>query len=371
MNFRTLNIIFLILSFNLSFGQTNLINPHKGIDGVPVLVDSSNISEVIKIYSNDFQKTVLRSFIYYRYENIGLTFEIDAYDKNEIVRSIYIESPFKAKTKNGITLNESTMDDVLKLYNETGCFVLKDCVMRPQKGISYYIRKEPNTKGYDLNEKIFKIEVHNNNENGIASDVNFIFNSFPVEQKIEKLISILNSENLDFNQLNTFWEEESKTEGEPYGLRQLVNFKRIIENNLIQESYEFIIVYKAFELNIIKSNDSLVYLKLTDVSDKKTLFERLEKKEFDNTDFNVYTFGTACGIGGIPPDKCIEMLILIKEKNYNELASWLQSKNPEISTYGYIGIDILNRGGFKILPKESVRMNELRKSNIQLNTCQG
>lgn len=361
---------FLITS-SITFGQTNLILPNKGIDGIPVVLDSTNISEVIEFYGTDYSKSEKALITKYQYEKIGLTFQIDPYDKNQIVRSIYIESPFKAKTENGIVLNESTMDDVLELYNEKGCFASKSYVWRPQNGITFYIRKDPNKKGYDTKEKIYKIEIHNDGEFGTSSRVNFEFNREPIKQKLKELVSILNSENINFKKLNTFWESQKKSKKESYGLEKRTNFERKINKNFTQESIEIRIVGSSYNLNIIKSNDSLVYLKLTDSKEQKVILERTEKPEFGKNNYDIFTYGTFCGIGGTPPDKCQEMLGLVRESNYKELSNWLQSINPEIATYGYIGIDFLNRKGIEILPTEFGKMEQLRISEIQLNTCQG
>ena len=362
--------LFLLIS-SFAFGQTNLILPNKGIDGIPVVLDSTNISEVIELYGTDYSKSEKTLITKYRYEKIGLTFQIDPYDKNQIIRSIYIESPFKAKTENGIVLSVSKMDDVLELYNEKGCFASKSYVWRPQNGITFYIKKDPKKKGYNTKEKIYKIEVHNDGEFGISSRVNFEFNREPIKQKLKELVSILDSENVDFKNLKTFWESQKKSEKEPYGLEKRTNFERKINNNLTQESLEIRMVGSFYSLNIIKSNDSLVYLKLTDSKEQKVIIERIEKPKLGKNDYDIFTYGTFCGFGGTPPDKCQEMLGLVRENNYKELSNWLQSINPEIATYGYIGIDFLNRKGIEILQTELGKMEQLRKSEIQLNTCQG
>lgn len=362
--------LFLITS-SFVFGQTNLILPNKGINGIPVVLDSTNISEVIKIYGTNYSKSEKTLITKYRYEKIGLTFQIDPYDKNQIIRSIYIESPFKAKTENGIVLNETTMNEVFELYNEKGCFASKSYAWRPQNGITFYIKKDPKKKGYDTKEKIYKIEVHNEEEFGTSSRVNFEFNREPIKQKLKELISILDSDNVDFKKLNTFWESQKKSEKESYRLEKRTNFERKIDNNLTQESIGIRIVGSFYNLNIIKLNHNLVYLKLTDSKEQKVILEKTEKPEFKKNNYDIFTYGTFCGIEGTPPDKCKEMLGLVRENNYRELSNWLQSINPEIATYGYIGIDFLNRKGVGILPTEFRKMKQLCKSEIQLTTCKG
>ena len=371
MTFRTINIILFILCFNPIFGQTDVLIPNKGIEGISIVIDSSTISDVIEIYGTDYtlsEKTLITN---YRFDKIGLTFQIDPYDKNKIVRSISVQSPFKAKTENGIVLNESTMKDVWNIYNDKGCLTSKTYAWNTQNGISYYIKKDPNEKGYDTDEKIFKIEINNDGDFGISSRTNFEFNDEPVKEKLNNLIAILKADNFKFEELDSFWSKEKVSEKEPYGLEKRTSFNRNIENNLIQESSELWLVGSSYNLNIIKSDNELVYLKLTDNNEQKTLIERAENSELENTNFDVYTYGTFCGIAGTPPDKCQSMLDLVNANNYDQLASWLKSINPEIATYGYIGLEFLKKKGIKVENKEFQRMTKLSESEIQLNTCQG
>jgi hypothetical protein len=386
MKFPLLNLILLLL-INYTFGQVTVIVPTKGIEGSGVVLDSTNISDVIKIYGNNYLKSELSLVTYYRYGKLGLTFQIDPYDKNQIIRSIFIEIPFQAKTTNGIVLNESTMNDVYKLYNEKGCFTSGDYAWRPQKGISFYIKRDPNKKGFNPKERIYKIEVHNRDEFGSSSRVNFEFNNEPVEKKLQELISILKADNIDFKQLDRFWEAEQKKEKEPYGLQKRLNFERMIEFVLSQEFIEIRMIRSNYNLNIIKSDGKLVYLKLSNQEGNYIVLERKEMDKINNIlkqtekaidtsiainlPLDIYTYGTFCGLHGTPPEKCQVMLGFVKENKYYELANWLYSLNPEIATYGYIGLDFLKRQGKDILQQELRRMAQLSKSNIKLNTCRG
>ncbi|WP_147298988.1 hypothetical protein [Winogradskyella sediminis] len=372
MTFRTIEIILFILCFSPVFGQTNVLIPNKGIEGISIVIDSSTISDVIEIYGTDYNLSEKTLITNYRFDKIGLTFQIDPYDKNKIVRSISVQSPFKAKTENGIVLNESTMKDVWNIYNDKGCFTSKTYAWNTQNGISYYIKKDPNEKGYDTEEKIFKIEINNDGDFGISSRTNFEFNEEPVKEKLNSLIAILKLDNFNFQKLDSFWSQEKITEKEPYGLEKRTSLNRKIENNLTQESSELWLLGSSYNLNIIKlSNNQLVYLKLTDNNKQKTLFERIENSNFGRTDFDVYTYGTFCGIAGTPPDKCQEMLNLVNKKDFNELAKWMQSLNPEIATYGYIGLQYLVQNEIDIPESWFTGMRKLNKSEVQLNTCEG
>lgn len=370
-----------------SVGQVNLLLPGKGIEGISIVLDSSNISDVIKQFGDDYLISTTTLVTYYQYNKKWLTFQIDPYDKNQIVRSISVEFPFQAKTNNGIVLNESTMNDVWKLYNENGCFTSGNYAWRPQKGVSFYIKRDPSKKGFNPKEKIYKIEIHNDSEFGTSSRVNFEFNNEPVERKLQELVSILKTEIIDFKKLDTFWQTQQQTEKEPYGLQKKTNFERKIEYDLSQEYIEIRMVGSKYNLNIIKSHDDLIYLRLSNQVGNQIILERNEiakignlltrsERKLDtsivlNYPFIVYTYGTFCGIGGTPPDKCQMMLTLVRESKYDELAKWLYSINPEIATYGYIGLAFLKRNGKDISLPELKRMSELSTSQIQLNTCQG
>lgn len=371
MTFKIINIILFIFCFKPLFGQTNVLIPNKGIKGISIMIDSSKISDVIGKYGTEYTLSEKTLVTKYRYAKLGLTFQIDPYDKNQIIRSISVESPFKARTKNGIVLNESTMKDVWNAYNNKGCFTSKTYAYNTQNGISFYIKKNSKKKGYNTKEKIYKIEINKNDDFGIPSRVNFEFNDKPVREKLKKLITILQSDSFDFQNLNSFWSKEKITKNEPYGLERRISFNRKIENNLIQENSELWLVGNSYNLNIIKSKNKLVYLKLTDKNEQKTLIERIENPQLKQIDFDIYTYGTFCGTIGTPPDKCQVMLELVNEKNYSQLSSWLNSINPEIATYGYIGVEFLRKKGYGIKNSEIKRMTELSESNIQLNTCQG
>ena len=384
---RILKTIFLLICVVPSFGQVNLLLPGKGIEGISVVLDSSNISDVIKQFGDDYLMSTTTSVTFYQYNKKGLTFQIDPYDKNQIIRSISVEFPFQAKMNNGIVLNESTMNDVWKLYKENGCFTSGDYAWRPQKGISFYIKRDPKKKGFNPKEKIYKIKIHNDGSLGTSSRVNFEFNNEPVERKLQELISILKADIIDFKRLDSFLQNQKQTENEPYGLEKKTNFERKIEYDLSQEYVEIRMIRSTYYLNVIKLHNDLIYLRFSTQGGNKTILERNEiakistllaqsERKLDtssvlNYPFIVYTYGTFCGIGGTPPDRCQMMLKLVRENKYDELALWLYSINPEIATYGYIGLDFLKRNGKDILLPELKRMNELSKSQIQLNTCQG
>ncbi|NMM47643.1 hypothetical protein [Marinigracilibium pacificum] len=371
-----------------SFGQVNTITPRVGIEGIPITIDESRIDDVTSEYGSNYRLVEHKLLTEFKYDSLGLTFGIDPMDANKIVRKISVQSPFKAQTKNGIILNQSTMKDVQNLYNETGCFTNYSTAYCPQDGITFYIKRDPSKKGFDTNEVIFKIEINNNNEFGIPSRVNFKYDDQPTAKKLEKLQSILNSKNFDLKEIEQYFEKEQNNKG-PFAISSFMGFSRNLEFDIFQSYRDFQLGRDHYELIILTSNDSLVYCKLTtkdnliiERKEFKIISYNLNKRKAKYTNeidlnnslsspINIYTFGTFCGFVGTPPDKCGEMLRLVNDNNYSELSGWLKSLNPEISAYGYVGLSFLELNGKKIKQEEKALMNHISLLDIQLNTCNG
>ncbi len=166
---RYINILLFLFSFSCSFGQTPLIIPQKGIEGIPVIIDSSNISDVFKTFGKEYQVIQNRLTTVFSYSSIGLSFKIDPYDKNEIVRSIIVESPFRAKTKEGIVLNESMMNDVWNIYGDRTYSGSGNYICNRQNGIYFYANAGFKRKKYDPHQLVNKIEVNKENSIGFPS----------------------------------------------------------------------------------------------------------------------------------------------------------------------------------------------------------
>lgn len=388
-NIRNLNIILFILSFATGFCQSNIIIPQNGIEGIPIRIDTTGISAVEKLYGNEFELNANQSYTRYTYPKFGLAFQYDTADKNKIIRSIFLESPFQAKLRNGIELNKSSMKEVFEKYSDKGCFTSKTYAWHSQKGISFFIRKDSTTKGYNTDNKVYKIEIHNKNKFGMTSRVNFEFDKERKEKRIQEMVKVLKDDDFTFEKFDDFWEIQKKNDTKPFPLKKQDNFKRELEFDLTQHNSEIRIYGSVFELNILKCNNDLVYLKLT--SENEILVERYSDKQIElllnkhqnktnipidtksAIDFptDTYVYGTFCGLVGTPPSESQTMIDLVNEREYYKLARRLNSMNPEIATYGYIGLDFLRKKGMEIKPPELSKMKELSQSNIQLNTCQG
>ncbi len=388
-NIRNLNIILFFLSFAAGFSQSNLIIPQNGIEGVSIRIDTTNISVVEKLYGNEFELNANQSYTRYTYPKIGLAFQYETDDKNKIIRSIFLESPFQAKLNNGIELNKTSMKEIWETYSDKGCFTSKTYAWHSQKGISFFIKKDSTKKGYDSNKKIYKIEIHNKNDFGIPSRVNFEFDKERKEERIQEMVNVLKDDDFIFEKFDNFWRIQKKNDTKPFPLKKQENFKRELEFDLTQLNSEIRIYGSVFELNILKCNNDLVYLKLT--SENEILVERYSDKQIQillnkhqnktnipidtksAIDFptDTYVYGTFCGFVGTPPTESQTMIDLVNQRKYYRLARRLNSMNPEIATYGYIGLDFLRKKGMEIKPPELSKMEEFSKSSIQLNTCQG
>ena len=279
------------------------------------------------------------------------------------------------------------MEDVHDIYQQTGCFTSKHYAYFMQEGISFYIRKKANKRRYNTKEKIYKIEIHNRNKNGNRSRVNFEFNSEPYEQKIQLLFSILQSEDFKLDYLNDFKKNEDQNKIKPYYFEVNNKFNRVLENGFTQNCLEIRTIKGHFDINIIFNHEKLAYLKFSTAYDN-ILIERKMKEELDKLynvskidssilsisdflPFNNYVFGSFCGAGGSPPMLCNQMLEMVREGNYHQLAYWLKSKNPEISAYGYFGLAFLKLKGQPIQEAEKTRMQYLKQLDIELNICEG
>ncbi|GAB5399409.1 MAG: hypothetical protein Aureis2KO_09940 [Aureisphaera sp.] len=371
--------ILLACCFNSVYGQFLKVYPGIGIESVPVKIDSTTIAEVIDLYGPDFRLDENPLVSQYIYKDLGLGFEIITDDKNKIVRTITVKSPIDATLANGIRLNRSTMQDVWDVYNGNGCFTNSTEAWHSQEGVTFYIRKERKKRGFNLEEKIYKIEVHNKDDLGLYSRAKFEFDDDPYDRKLDVLFSFLEEEEIDLKALQAFLDEEHKQYAarKPHALDIRTVVKRDLELGLNQQNLLIGAAGRNFELNLIKRNDSLIYLKLEQTRrEYQLIIERDELNRFKDLkslspDFDVFVFGTSCGFAGMPPSGYSKMNKLAANNDYQELSRWLHSINPERAVYGYIGLYFLKRSGVVIRPSEVARMEQFKDSDISLYYCQG
>src|SRR5690606_2354457 len=379
--------VLLLTSLVSSYGQENLIIPRRGISTIPIVIDTSSATDLTGYLGGNFRVTRTKHNTRYHYDSLGLSFDINPYDKNQIVRRIYIEPPFKGRTTSGIVLNVSTLNDLSDIYGGLTYIPEGDYARIDYGGISYYAKLDPKKKKkrIKLDEKISRIRIDNDGKFGSSSTINFEFNNEPVEKKLNELLAILREEPMSLQKLEAFWSAEAKTESDPYGIRKQTQLNRKIELGMTQEFMRIEMARKTVYLNMVKYGDRSIYARLSD--HEKEIYEKantalldsilrsydspLDKSSILTFSSNWIYFGVRCGIGGSPPAECKSLLKLISDNNYGQIATWLYSLNPEIAAYGYMGLDFLRRKGIEIKPAETVRMIELFESNIELKTCKG
>ena len=164
---------------------------------------------------------------------------------------------------------------------------------------------------------------------------------------------------------------------------------RELEFEITQNYRELQVGGEHYKLVILEKNDRLIYARLS--SQDTVLAERKEYQNLsaqlkqraeiyqneldleDSYDFpnDVFIYGSFCGISGSPPQQCKKMLDLVNQDNYSQLADWLRSMNPEISAYGYTGLQFLELKGGTIQEPEKLIMQHVAVLDLKLNTCAG
>ena len=186
-----------------------------------------------------------------------------------------------------------------------------------------------------------------------------------MEETFQELYSIIGAESFSIDTLNIFCTFQSQRKD--YSFDKKVVFERLLENGQSQKYIEIRNVIDFYYLNVILSNGEVNNLKFYS---EDSIFVEKKNNEVE-LPLTVYEYGDFCGIGGVPPEKCKEMLSLVSERNYKILSKWLNSLNPEISVYGYFGLWILKMRGVEIGEFELNRMEILRNSDIKIYTCEG
>jgi len=108
---------------------------------------------VVENYSND---NTLFS-IEYRYSTLGYSFLIQAKDLNKKIWRIKGFPPLQAQTKYGITLLESTIEDVIKIHGTPQVGLTKDdnVYLARYNGIEFLFNKNHESEG-----EVFSLVTH-------------------------------------------------------------------------------------------------------------------------------------------------------------------------------------------------------------------
>jgi len=95
----------------------NIVREGKGIEGIVVGV--SSMDDVEKKFGKSYKLTAHKKYSYQMYYGaLGLSFYSCQSDKKKQIFVIEIKSPYKAKTSRGITLGESTVEDIQRIYGK-------------------------------------------------------------------------------------------------------------------------------------------------------------------------------------------------------------------------------------------------------------
>ena len=392
-NYRFITLtILLFFSAAFSYCQPKMVYPGRGIEGVPIIIDSSTIRDVFRVYGEDYIKKEKYSRTLYFYDKFGLTFEINSYNKNQVICGIFAEYPFEAQSEGGIILNKSTFREA-RIYsnnnisNTDGGFTYFD-----SKNIYYYVKRDTCLKcEFDPNSIICKIGTISKNHQSFDSGTKFLFNEEPYKKKLSELISILQSPVCDTNKINEYIKKEKSGEDKPYSIRFYFETKRALERGLVQQSMELWFLNEAYKLNLVSIDNKVAFAKLNRISNKDSvLYERADVNKFqsllkypgNNTtesksispiDFPIesYIYGDFCGIAGMPQKECVYLLKLVTRNNYGEISRWLHSLNPEIAAYGYVGMEFMRKRGFPVKSSDKSRMTDVIRSDVLLNICEG
>lgn len=190
---------------------------------------------------------------------------------------------------------------------------------------------------------------------------------------LTELILVLEKDNFKIKDLEDFCLSKKNKDDNYFDQREL--FIRKLEDGLLQYYFEINNLFTAFySLVILEIENEIIYLRL--YTEKEVLFER--KTEYSSSFSNpiqfpleVYDYGVGCGIVGEIPEYCGKMMDLVSRNDYGRLTDWLNSKNPEIIAYGYMGLYFLSKRGIEIKESEIDRMKRVESMPIELYTCEG
>ncbi len=392
---RIFFLLLIVLIFNTQETDCKdyLLNPSRGIEGIDIIIDTSNVKDVIELFGNKYQTIKQSSLTNLFFEDLGLTFSYMPQDANFVIREISVQAPFIAHTSNGIVLGQSTMENVWEFYNHRRCFTGSNYAYRPQEGVSFYIKRKPNQDGFDPQEKIFKISVNNDNEGGTQSRINFRFNLKPYIAKLKHIKTILRDSENSLDSLKHFFKLDKIDENPAYRIIHISNLERDIDIEFKQYYYNIQIPPSEYQIILLENDHQIIYSALRKIEKNldSLILEVVDYKRLDSIiqfrrnnyymsiDIHnplefpsaLYEYGYLCGTIGTPPAICRAMLELVQANDYNALKKWLQSMNPEIQAYGYTGLVFLSYNGLDLSDDDKLTMDKVINSKRDINTCQG
>ena len=318
--------------------QEMMIYPKLGVEGIDIRIDTTNIQEVVKKFGKNFQKKEWKAVTYYTYKEQGITFAIDPYDANDIVRSIILQAPFQGKTTKGIVLGKTILKEAADLYDK-GYFTSNYETIVKLNGISFFSLSKKkgklNTKGI-----IYKIEINNDGDFGIPSRTNYTFNTEKSNAVFEDLKKVLISKDVSQKKIDSLFDYYKKNKNRPFIPEVSKRLSRQIEDGISQEIYE-VSDRGRYQVQIFSTSEKILSVSVSK-PDGALWFENNLNSNINTRDLtNLSTFGTFCGFAGAPPRDCRAMLTMVKNESQDLLKSWLYSKNLELAAYGYVGLSFL------------------------------
>jgi len=91
----------------------------EGIGIGNIVVGKSTMDDAIKEFGKNYKWIVHKNYSYQMSYSNGISFYICQSDKKKQIFDIEIKVPYKAKTRRGIILGKSTVEDVYKLYGKS------------------------------------------------------------------------------------------------------------------------------------------------------------------------------------------------------------------------------------------------------------
>ncbi|MEP5792981.1 MAG: hypothetical protein ABJ313_18725 [Cyclobacteriaceae bacterium] len=167
---------------------------------------------------------------------------------------------------------------------------------------------------------------------------------------------------LNLGIVQTNWQLTKKKKPEQIGLTTISRNQEILHVEVYEWEYNRdwdgedereIFIYKTLNSKLNNDLDSMLN------------FDHLAKLP------NQFTFGYACSASGSMPRKGEHMMSLVANKNLDELKSWLNSINPLLQAYAYLGFKLLEERGTELEQTTLKQMEQVANSPLSINYCSG
>jgi hypothetical protein len=107
-------LVICFLSISAGAQKVNIVKEGGGVEGITV--GKSTKKDIEKKFGKNYKWVANKKYSYQMTYSNGLSFYFCQAEKQPQVFDIEIRSPYRARTSRGITLRESTLADVKKIY---------------------------------------------------------------------------------------------------------------------------------------------------------------------------------------------------------------------------------------------------------------